>query len=475
MHALRGRTERTGGVGRVGNGTAHRGPPADDAMDRGYGVTMMRKGAVIAAVIAGLLLLVVAVGGLLSGGGGSVGNPQAPPPAIAQDDLGRLIERAQQRLENNPQDYRTWAELGSAYVEQARITADPSYYPRAEGALQESLDLNDSANDVALTGMGALSNARHEFAVAADWARQALVINPSGATTYGVLADALTQLGDYDEASAAIQQMLDLRPGIPAFTRASYDLELHGNIDGARSALEQALAAAFTPSDVAFCRTYLGHLSFSEGDLDGAAEQYAAGLLATPGEPSLLIGQARVAAARGEQDSALDGYGEVVAIRPLPEYLVEFGDYLESLGRTDEADVQFALFETTQQLFEGAGVQDQLTVAYVEADHGDPGAAVEAAEQEWAQRENVDSADALAWALHSAGRDAEALPYAQQATGIGGRNALFLYHRGIIEAALGMAEPARETLDTALGINEYFSPLHAPMAKEALAALGGPL
>lgn len=425
--------------------------------------------------VAGLLVLILtAVVGCEATSADDGAAPTATTP-VAQDELSRLIARAQQRLQSNPEDYRTWAELGSAYVEQARVTADPSYYPKSEGALETSLDLNDAVNDVALTGMGALSNARHEFAAAADWARQALQVNPAGATTYGVLADALTQLGDYDGATEAIQQMLDLRPGIPSFTRASYDLELHGNIDGARSALEQALETAFSPSEVAFCRTYLGQLSFSQGDLDDAAEQYELGLRESPGEPSLLIGQARVAAARGEEEAALGGYGDVVAVRPLPEYLVEFGDYLLSLGRTEEADSQFALFETTQQLFEGNGVRDNLTLALVEADHGDPAAAVAAGEAEWAQRENVDSADALAWALHSAGRDAEALPYAQQATGIGGRNAAFLYHRGIIEQALGLTEQARQTLDTALDINPYFSPLHAPQAKEALAALGGPL
>lgn len=428
-----------------------------------------------AAVVALLLVVLSALAGCEAAPGDEAAAPPGTTAPAAQDDLSRLIAQLQQRLDSNPADYRSWAELGSAYVEQARVTADSSYYPRAEGALQESLDLNEDDNDVALAGMGALSNARHEFAAAAQWARQALEVNSASATAYGALADALTQLGDYDGATEAVQQMLDLRPGIPSFTRASYNLELHGNIDGARSALEQALAMAFSPSDVAFCRTYLGHLSFSQGDLDDAASQYELGLDQAPGEPSLLIGQARVAAARGEEEAALSGYSEVVANLPLPEYLVEFGDYLVSLGRSEEADAQFALFETTQQLFEGDGVGDNLTIALVEADHGDPAAAVAAAEAEWAQRENVDAADALAWALHSAGRDAEALPYAQQATGIGGKNALFLYHRGIVEQALGMTEQARRTLDSALSINPHFSPLHAPQAKEALAALGGPL
>lgn len=440
------------------------------------GVSLVRKAAVLAAALVALVLVAAAaVTGLDSGGAAGDGTTAAPPAAIAQDDLSALIARSQRRLETNPQDYRTWAELGSAYVEQARITTDPSYYPKAEGALQTSLGLNDTVNDVALTGMGFLANARHEFPTAAQWARQSLEVNPVGATTYGVLADALTQMGDYAGATQAIQQMLDLRPGIPAFTRASYNLELHGNIDGARAALEEALSAAYSPSDIAYIRTYLGYLSFSQGDVDGAAEHYELGLQQSPGDAFLLIGMARVAAARGEEEAAVAGYQDVVTSRPRPEFFSEFGEYLVSQGQTEEADAQYAVFRTVQQLFAANGVQDNLTLAYVEADYGDPAAAVEAGRAEWALRENVDSADAMAWALHSAGRDAEALPYAQEATSIGGKNALFLYHRGMIEKSLGMNDQARQTLDTALDINPYFSPLHAPRAKEALAALGGPL
>src|SRR5437870_8198189 len=42
------------------------------------------------------------------------------------------IEALQGRLRAVPQDWRAWAALGSAYVQQARITGDPTWYPRAE-------------------------------------------------------------------------------------------------------------------------------------------------------------------------------------------------------------------------------------------------------------------------------------------------------------------------------------------------------
>ena len=124
-------------------------------------------------------------------------------------------------------------------------------------------------------------------------------------------------------------------------------------------------------------------------------------------------------------------------------------------------------------LFAASGVTDDLTTALFAADHGDPATALAAAEAEFGRRQNIDAHDALAWALHSAGRDAEALPHAQQATALGGAGALFLYHRGVIEAAVGQVDSARATLARALDTNPYFSPLHAPRAEELLASLGG--
>ncbi|MET0764317.1 MAG: tetratricopeptide repeat protein [Blastococcus sp.] len=435
----------------------------------------MRTRTAVTAVVAGVLLLVVTVAGAYTAmvdRRTPAGAPDAVPARA--DPLTAAIESAQRRLEEVPGDHHSWAELGAAYVEQARVTANPGYYDKAEGALQESMALRPDGNDAALTGLGALANARHDFAGAADAASRALAVNEYSATAWGVLADARTQLGDYPGATAAAHRMVELRPGVASFARISYDAELHGDVIAARSALEQALEVAGSDSEKAFCRTYLGGLAFSTGFLDEAAEQYAAGLEVAPGDPALRLGQARIDAARGDVDGAVTAYGEVAAARPLPENLVEYGDYLESLGRHDDAADQYALLDDVRRLFVASGVEEDLGVALFAADHGDPAMAVEAAQAEFGRRQNVDAADALAWALHSAGRDAEALPYAEQATSLGGRNALFLYHRAVVEATLGRTDAARAGLAAALETNPHFSVLHAPHAAALLTDLGGP-
>ncbi|MEU6062813.1 hypothetical protein ABZ859_32650, partial [Streptomyces sp. NPDC047097] len=109
-------------------------------------------------------------------------------------------------------------------------------------------------------------------------------------------------------------------------------------------------------------------------------------------------------------------------------------------------------------------------------DHGGAEEAVEALMERWWVRRHRSPqvADALGWALLRADRARDALPYARRAHEQGPRNALPVYHRGMIEQALGLAGPARRHLTEALRINPSFSPLGAPAARQALEELGEP-
>lgn len=390
--------------------------------------------------------------------------------AAGPDGSGTDIEAVRERLERVPDDWQARARLGIAHVEQARITADPSHYPRAEEALRASLEEQPDGNDLAATGMGALANARHEFADAATWAERALRINPHNATAWGVLADARVQLGHYDRATRAVQRMLDIRPDLPALTRASYDLELRGRVEDATALMQRALDQTHSASALAWVHTQLSHLAFSTGDLDAARAHADRGLTLAPGDSGLSVALARVLAAEGREQEAVARWEGVVSDRPLPEYLLEYGAYLTSLGRQDEAADQFEVFAAAQQLFAANGVSDDLGLARYEADFGDPAAAVDHARAELDRQATVDAADALAWALHRTGRDEEALAHARRATRHGS-DPTALYHRGMIERALGLTDDAVEHLAAALERNPHFSPLHAPRAAAALAEL----
>ena len=281
------------------------------------------------------------------------------------------IARYQQTLRDSPGDYRTWANLGAAYVQQARTTVDPTYYPKAEGALRRSLALNPADDYRAMIGMAALANARHDFAGAARWGEKAKRIDASAPDVFGTLNDAYTQLGDYPAATRAVRRMVILQPGVASFTRASYDLEQHGDVAGARKLLVQAAGAAYTPSDVAYCRYYLGELAFHGGDLTEAAEQYGLARAADGTYAPALEGLAKTEALRGDTAGALRDFEAVVGRVPQPQYVMEYAEYLTAQGRPAEAAKQRAVLDGEQRLFAVNGVTDDLTAAEYAADTGD--------------------------------------------------------------------------------------------------------
>lgn len=402
----------------------------------------------------------------------ATGAPSVDPPTA--DPLGADIAALQDQLRITPNNADSWAQLGLDYVQEAKNTVNPLYYPKADGALATSLRLQPTDNPAGLAGTAALRAAQHRFTDALDLARQALALDPHSSTIYGILADALTQLGRYDEARDAVQNMLNAHPGTPSFSRGSYVYELAGQVDQARDLMNQALATANSPADVAFCRYYLAELAFSNGDPTEALHQIQLGTTADPRYPDLLEGQAKAEAALGRTDAAVADWAQVVANVPLPQYLIEAGDYLQSLGRTAEAQQDYRLFDAENALFTANGVQLDSDPTLFYADHGDPAKALQYGAAGIAIRPFLEMDDAYAWALHVNHRDAEALTWAERANSTGMRNALFAFHRGMIEKSLGRTDAARADLTAALTINPHFNPLQVPVAKAALVELGGP-
>ncbi|MFI0257999.1 hypothetical protein ACH4OW_03010 [Streptomyces sp. NPDC017056] len=437
------------------------------------------RGRFATAVLTVLLAGAITVGGLALDGAGGRAPALVPVPPAADVPVGRgaaaglagTVAALQSRLREQPGDWAGWAQLGAAYVEQARTTGDPTRYPQAERALARSLALRPHGNDAGLAGRAALAAARHDFRAALRDADAALAVNPYGERALAVRVDALVELGRYDAAAAAARHADTVRPGIPSFTRLAYVRELRGDTEGARRVLGQALRSAARPDDLAYVATALGHLARGQGHYTAALRHYATALRAVPGHLPALEGQARTYAARGELGTAARKLREVVRRYPLPGPLAALGEVYEARGERAAAARQYALAATWVTLARANGVAVDLDTALVAADHGDRLAALRAARAEWARRHTVHTADALAWALHRTGRDREALPYALRAASPGYRDAAFRYHRGMIERALGRDADARRSLSAALRLDPGFSPTGAAAARSALAAL----
>ena len=133
-----------------------------------------------------------------------------------------------------------------------------------------------------LIAIGVLQLARHQFAEALETGRAALAIAPI-AEARGVVVDALTELGRYDEAVEELQLMVDQKPNLASFSRVSYARELRGDLEGALDALDLAEeAGGGVAENLAFVAALKGNLLTYLGRPVEAAAAYERALGALP-------------------------------------------------------------------------------------------------------------------------------------------------------------------------------------------------
>jgi tetratricopeptide (TPR) repeat protein len=369
-------------------------------------------------------------------------------------------------LRLNPRDVRSLDLLGLAYQQRARETGDPTYYTKSEGVLREALAL--SPRDLmATSGLGALSLSRHRFREALALGRRARAISPTTARNYGVIGDALVELGRYSEGFRAFDTMASMRPDLSSYSRVSHARELLGDVPGAIHAVELALDAAEGQGEPeAWTHVQLGKLYFSVGRYGAAAAEDRRALQVFPGYAFALDALARAQAAQGRYRAAIASAQEAVNRIPLPQYVAMLGDLYRVTGREAEARKQYALIRVIERLLVANGVKTDLETALFDVDHGIRlNASLRLARQAQRERPSIDGDDVLAWALERTGRCGEALRYSKRALRLGTLDALKIFHRGMIERCLGQHAKARASFRRALKLSPQFSLLWAPVAR----------
>ncbi|HXV33960.1 MAG TPA: tetratricopeptide repeat protein [Gaiellaceae bacterium] len=435
----------------------------------------MRRRHVFGAA-AGVAAAATLLGGVLAGRSAEsvpAVQPQATADRLldgfAAGDTAARIAALEQRVEATPEDPQALTLLGLAYQQRVRETGDASLYPRSEDALRRALAL-DSGNALAATGRAALAAARHDFREARRLAERALELDPYSAPALGILGDAAVETGRYEAAFAAFDRMAALKPSVASYSRIAYARELLGMTAAAVQAMKLAVSAgAGLPEPQAWALVELGNLYYNSGRLRPAERAYREALARFPGYHRADAGLARAAAARGRIDEAVVLYRRALDAVPLPEYAARLAETLAAAGREAGAAEAYELVDVIQRLFEANGARTELETALVDLDRNvrleD---ALSRARGAYAERRSIEAEDVLGWALARNGRCEEALVHARRALRLGTRDALKLFHLGMIERCLGRPAAARGAFRRALAVNPYFSPRWAPVAREAI-------
>jgi tetratricopeptide (TPR) repeat protein len=366
----------------------------------------------------------------------------------------------------SPEDQTSLALLGLAYLQRVRETADASYYGRADAALHRAARL-DRWDPVALSGLASLAASRHDFRASLRLARRVVARAPHTARGYGLLGDALLELGRYDDAFRAFDRQVDLKPSLSGYARIAYARELLGRPRQALEAMELALeSSGNVPEPTAWTLVELGKLHFGLGEPVLAARHFQTALAALPGYVPALDALARVDAARGRLPRAIELQRRAVEAVPLPHLVAQLGDLLLAAGRKEEARAQYDLVHVIERVQAANGVNSDLELALFRIDHGIRlRETLALARRAQAARPSILGDDVLAWALARNGRCGEALHWSTRSLRLGTRDATYFFHRGMIERCLGNRAESRRWFARALETNPHFSLLWSQTAR----------
>ncbi|WP_053226904.1 tetratricopeptide repeat protein [Solirubrobacter soli] len=401
----------------------------------------MIKALAVIALAFGIGLAVL----LITEGGGAAAPSAVERPVLTGTSSD--IPKLQNAVRRSPHREELRSALAAAYLQRVRETGDPSFYTRAEGVLR-----NPRTPD-GLATAGELALARHDFKGAL---RLGLRAGNEGSF---VRVDALVELGRYGAAATELQRMIDRKPNLAAYARVSYLRELHGDLDGAVTAMRLAVAAGGpAPENNAYVRSLLGELERRRGHDKAARDQFGMALALVPGFPAAEAGMARL-------EGGTRRLRDIVDKLPLPEYVIALGETDLAAGG-DGRDLE--LVEAEERLQQAAGVDVDVELAVFEADHGSPAKAVVLARRGWAKAPSVRAADALGWALTRSGDPQAGHRWAKRALRLGALDPIWRAHAGLSALAAGHRDEGRKQLRIAFahGLDGY--PWQAQRARRAL-------
>lgn len=254
--------------------------------------------------------------------------PEALWQDIEWDNLQRAYVKNQQKWSADIKDGEAGLALAAIFINEARITGEHGhYYPAALQVLTtllEQADLNVDIQFRALSNKAGVLLSLHQFQEALEVGQKAVGLNPYNAHIHGVLVDAYVEMGDYPKAVAMADKMVSLRPDLRSYARVSYLREIHGDIEGAIAAMEQAVIAGYPGYEqTAWARLTLGDLYKTYGKPEKAKIQYETALAERPNYPFAI-------AALAELDMDAENYADAEKkLKEAIEIIPEVGFYHE--------------------------------------------------------------------------------------------------------------------------------------------------
>lgn len=391
-----------------------------------------------------------------------------------------LYLKYSEAVKKDPNDHMSRIKLAEVYINEARISGEQTYYYNAAiKMLNHVINAKPENKDqlyMALSYKATVLLSLHQFAAAKKVADEALTINAYDAAIYGALVDANVELGNYEEAVIYCDKMLEIRPDLRSYSRASYLRQIYGDNLGAIEAMHMAVTAGVPGVEsTEWARVTLGDLYLNIGQLDTAQIQYGLANMYRPAYAPALMGLAKVERAKGNYDAAMDTTKSAIRVMSESSYVAFLGDLYELKGDAAKAkevreDVVGLLEEGEKEQPEEADAKHnasrELAMAYMQGGNLDE--ALKFAKQDLDMRpNNIDANELAAWLYYLKGDYINAKTHAEKSIAKATKNSATMYKAGLIYEAAGDTKKGGKLKAEALATNKYLDKLIVKSAKAA--------
>lgn len=369
-------------------------------------------------------------------------------------------------VRDQPKDVKSRLALASVYIQEGRVTGKFDYYNEAAMIYIDEALLLEPKNFEALLLKAVLQLSLHHFDEALQTAEAAEKISSFNAFLHGIKVDAYVEKGDYSKAVESSDKMISIRPDIRSYSRVSYLREIHGDYPGAIEAMIMAVeSGTYGDEATAWTRTQLAQLYEKTGDLERARMHYTIVLDERPGFAYALAGIGNIAASNKDYGKAIALYQQAdtaVNDYALKEKLAEL--YIHT-GQKEKANAAInSIIKELQRAAsageEGLNHHADKELAYVYLLNGNYDKAINHALAEYRRRpDNIEVAEAVAWAYYKKGDIKQAVAYLQKALKTNCKNPTLLSHAALIYSKANDMAKAKQLATEALRFNPNIEPI----------------
>lgn len=163
------------------------------------------------------------------------------------DDVANQYQKLKLAIIKDSDDHESKIKLAQLFIREARVTGEHGHYYNAALTMTDQILASKPTDEnfifLALLTKGGVQLSHHDFKGALATGNQALALNPNNPQIYGVLVDANVELGNYKEAVALADRMIELKPDLRSYARISYLREIHGEVPEAMKAMSMAISS----------------------------------------------------------------------------------------------------------------------------------------------------------------------------------------------------------------------------------------